>query len=379
MFSPVNPSAHAQVQRPLGRAMLVLQFLGALAMLVVWTLETRAGVITPWDRWLLPLAAAIIGCSALATMFRPALEAPLLSVPVGTFNLYLVVTLHATLAYTAGEEQRYQVLTDLYWVPLGYGCAFVFLRLRAALVVSGLTAAGIFTPLVAMAQADALPRVFAWGPVLPQVALAHVMFVVLLTAVVRLRNSHDRAQAHVELMRELAGTDMLTRLPNRRAMTDRLERAVALSLRQKQPLSVALIDVDRFKSLNDRFGHAAGDVALQRLGDTMRMQLRASDVLGRWGGEEFLLFAPGTPIALAAELAERVRRAVATQSFPHGESVTISVGLAQCRERDALAALVQRADGALYRAKASGRNRVELADERCAASAAGHDEARQLP
>jgi len=184
---------------------------------------------------------------------------------------------------------------------------------------------------------------------------------VLLTAVVRLRNSHDRAQAHVEVMRELALTDVLTGLPNRREVTDRLTSAIALSHRAGQPLSVALIDVDRFKAINDRFGHDTGDAVLRRLGELMGLQLRGGDVLGRWGGEEFLLFAPGAPVRAAAELAERVRRTVATHAFAHGEPVTISLGLAQCSAEDDLAALVKRADLALYQAKRNGRNRVELA------------------
>jgi diguanylate cyclase (GGDEF)-like protein len=344
--------------------MLVLQFLGAFTMLVVWVMEARSGLITPWDRWLLPTAALIVAGSAMATMLRPLLEPPLRAVPVATFNLYLVVTLHATLAYTSGDWQRYEVLSNLYWVPLGYGCAFVFLSLRAALIVSGLTAAGVFEPLLRLALESRLP---AWalesGPLLPQVALSHAMFVVLLTAVVRLRSSHDRAQAYVEAMRTLAGTDALTGLPNRRAMGERLERAIALSARTGQSLTVALIDVDRFKAINDRHGHAAGDAVLRQLGEAMRLQLRASDVVGRWGGEEFLLIAPGTPLAAAQELAERVRRAVAAQEFAHGEPVSISIGLAPCRSADEISPLLQRADSALYRAKTRGRNRVEaLAD-----------------
>jgi len=311
---------------------------------------------------MLPISAAVIASSSLATVFKPSLEAPLRAVPVATFNLYLVVTLHATLAFTSGEDQRYQVLTDLYWVPLGYGCAFVFLNLRSALVVSGLTAAGIFSPLLLMLRAGTLPPwLTAHGPFLDQVAMTHALFVVLLIAVVRLRSSHDRARAHMEVMRELALTDMLTGLPNRREMTDRLTSAIALSRRVGQPLTVALIDVDRFKSINDRFGHAAGDAVLQRLGEVMGRQLRGGDGLGRWGGEEFLLFAPGTPVSAAAELGERLRRAVAVHTFPHGEPVTISIGMAQCEARDELASLLKRADDALYRAKTGGRNRVALA------------------
>jgi diguanylate cyclase (GGDEF)-like protein len=373
--SPIEPSSAARIPRLLGKPMLVLQALGVVAMLAVWWMEWRDGVITPWDRWLLPVAAAVIAVSTLATVLKPQLESALRVLPMGTFNLYLVATLHATLSFTSGEEQRYQVLSILYWVPLGYGCAFVFLQLRAALVVSGLTASGIFLPLLWLAEQHQLP---AWansgGPFLQQVALAHGMFVALLTAVVRLRSSYDRAQAHVALMSELAATDMLTGLPNRRAMTDRLEHAMALAHRTGQPLSVALIDVDRFKSINDRFGHTAGDAVLQQLGRTLTAQLRGSDVLGRWGGEEFLLVTPGTAVSAAVEAAERLRKAVAGQPFAHGEPVTISAGVAGCRPADRPEALLHRADEALYRAKARGRDRVEAA----AAGIGSGEEARDV-
>jgi diguanylate cyclase (GGDEF)-like protein len=357
-----DASTEQRATRALGRSMLALQALGAAAVLAAWGLEWHAGVIGVWDRWLLPLCAAIVLGATVAAFLRPAWESALRVLPLGCFNLYLVVTFHAALYAASGDQQRYEMMSDLYWVPLGYGCAFVFLRLRAALVVSGLTASGIFAPLLWMAWTDRLPP---WtvtpGPLLQQVAFAHLVFVALLTAVVRLRSSHERAQAHVELMRHLAATDVLTGLPNRRAMIERLERALALSARTGQPLSVALIDVDRFKSINDRFGHPAGDEVLQRLGGIMRTQLRASDEVGRWGGEEFLLFAPGSPMPAARELAERVRQAIAEHPFDHGEPVTVSVGLAGCEPHDRLELLLHRADEALYRAKAGGRNRIEAA------------------
>jgi len=236
-------------------------------------------------------------------------------VPVAAFNVYLVVTLHLTLLLAEGSTQWYQTMTTLYWMPLAYGCAFVFLQPRAALLVSGLTATGSFLPLFVWSQQGQLP---AWthesGPLLVVVAMAHCMFVVLLSAVVKLRNSHDEAQTRIMLMRTLAGTDVLTGLPNRRAMLEQLDAAMALSRRTGQPVSVALIDVDHFKAVNDQHGHAAGDAVLVQLGELMRTQLRGSDGLARWGGEEFLLCAPATSVSAAAELAERVRVVVAQWS-----------------------------------------------------------------
>jgi diguanylate cyclase (GGDEF)-like protein len=340
--------------------MHALLFTGAAIVLVVWVLEWRAGVINPWDRWLLPLMAMVIGGSGLLMLRRSTHEHNLPAVPVMAFNAYLVVTLHMVLLFTDGGTQWYQGMTTLYWVPLGYGCAFVFLSLRPALVVSGATAVGLFAPLLLWWHLGWLP---AWatdaGPLLPLLAMAQVMYVMLLAAVVRLRRSQEQAQSRAELMRTLASTDVLTGLPNRRAMLDVLQRTVALSQRSGRPVSVALVDVDHFKSVNDRFGHASGDAVLVQLGELMRTQLRASDVLARWGGEEFLLCAPDTSVSAAADLADRVRQAVAGWTFPHGEPMTISIGLTQWLGGDDVDGLLLRADRALYQAKARGRNRVE--------------------
>lgn len=345
---------------PVWRAMHALLITGATIVLVVWVMEWQAGVINPWDRWLLPMMAGVIGGSAVVMLRRPGHAAWLQAVPVVVFNAYLVITLHLVLLYATGHAQWYQGMTTLYWLPLAYGCAFVFLPLRSALVVSGATAVGLFGPLTLWWHLGWLP---AWtteaGPLLPVLALAQVMYVLLLAAVVRLRSSQQQAHSRAELLRTLASTDVLTGLPNRRAMLDVLERTVALSQRSGRPVSVALIDVDHFKAVNDRFGHAGGDAVLSQLGELMRTQLRASDVLARWGGEEFLLCAPDTSVSAAAELAERVRQAVSAWAFPHGEAVTISIGLTQWLGGDDVDSLLHRADRALYQAKARGRNRTE--------------------
>ena len=347
------------------RMMHWLLFTGAAALLSVWGLEWQAGVITPWDRWLLPALAMLTAGAAAAMLWRPAWEGTLRVVPVVAFNAYLAFTLHLTMAFGSGQVQWYQVMTSLYWVPLGYGCAFIFLPLRIALAVSAATAAAVFGPMLLWWQLGRLP---VWtqdsGPLLLVVALANAMYLVMLTAVAGLRRAQEETQMRMELMHKLASTDVLTGLPNRRAMVDTLASAMALAQRSGQPVSVALIDVDHFKQINDHFGHAAGDAVLVQLSELMRTQLRGSDALARWGGEEFLLCAPATPVSAAHELAERVRRAVAGWPFPHGSSVTISIGLTQSLAGDDLDGLLQRADRALYQAKTGGRDRtVALAVE----------------
>jgi len=161
---------------------------------------------------------------------------------------------------------------------------------------------------------------------------------------------------------EASRFDALTGTLNRRAIDEVLDAEVLRSRRLKEVFSVLMIDVDHFKDINDRHGHAAGDRGLQHLGTVFTTQMREIDCVGRYGGEEFVVLLPGTSMAEARRLADRLRERVEAlplrwQERPIG--LTISVGLAQWQgDADDVAGLMARADAALYRAKQGGRNRV---------------------
>ncbi|WP_238526553.1 GGDEF domain-containing protein [[Acidovorax] ebreus] len=181
----------------------------------------------------------------------------------------------------------------------------------------------------------------------------------------RLRSQKRELAAAVEQIRELAIRDELTGLPNRRCMLEMMRLEHARAQRSRQPLLLAQLDLDHFKAVNDTHGHAAGDVALQSFAQTVHGCVRASDLLARWGGEEFLLLMANTHPADGTRLLERVRATVAATpvALPGGTqlSLTVSVGLAELAPGESTAALLQRADAALYGAKRLGRNRVLLA------------------
>ncbi len=122
-----------------------------------------------------------------------------------------------------------------------------------------------------------------------------------------------------------------------------------------------MFDVDRFKQINDTYGHQAGDRVLVALARTASGRLRGADVLARWGGEEFIILAPETDGAMALQVAEKLRSAIAQTPFDETGSVTCSFGLAQYASGESAEALIARADRALYGAKLKGRNRVEFA------------------
>ena len=166
----------------------------------------------------------------------------------------------------------------------------------------------------------------------------------------RLREKHEQAVR-----------DPLTGLYNRLAYDERIVQEFARAKRYKQPLSLAVLDIDRFKRINDSYGHKAGDKALKIIADRVRNNLRETDFLARYGGEEFAIVMPETCLSDGLVAVEKLRKDVSQSQFHYqgaGVAITVSVGLAEMHEDDNPETLFQRADRALYKAKDSGRDRT---------------------
>ncbi|WP_296277198.1 diguanylate cyclase, partial [Pseudomonas sp. UBA7530] len=169
---------------------------------------------------------------------------------------------------------------------------------------------------------------------------------------------------HIEEQRQKSLLDPLTGLPNRAAWSERLDLEVARRQRYGGQLLMAVLDIDHFKRINDGYGHLAGDRVLKIIAGELHKRLRKTDFIARFGGEEFVLLIPATPLEGGVQLLETLRAAVEACPFHFkGEPVTItfSAGIAEFRNDEATEATFERADQALYRAKGSGRNRVEQA------------------
>ncbi|WP_434649477.1 diguanylate cyclase [Pseudomonas sp. D1-2] len=168
---------------------------------------------------------------------------------------------------------------------------------------------------------------------------------------------------NLEEQRQKALIDPLTGLPNRAAWSERLEREVDQWQRHGNSLLIAMLDLDHFKRINDNYGHLAGDRVLKLIASVLRKRIRGSDFIARFGGEEFVLLVPDTPLAAGAKLAEVLRAAIEACPFHFkGEPVTITVsmGMTAFKPGERSELVLKRADEALYRAKNAGRNRVEL-------------------
>ncbi|WP_019569917.1 biofilm regulation diguanylate cyclase SiaD [Thioalkalivibrio sp. ALE11] len=171
---------------------------------------------------------------------------------------------------------------------------------------------------------------------------------------------HESMRELSESLQEAALTDQLTGVGNRHYLNERLREEVERARRGGRPLSLALVDLDRFKRVNDRFGHDVGDRVLSRVAETIRDELRASDIFGRWGGEEFLLLFPESDPEDAANVCRRILEALRNMGPLDDmgvEPVTASIGVSRVDPERGYSEAISRADDLLYQAKARGRNR----------------------
>ncbi len=159
-------------------------------------------------------------------------------------------------------------------------------------------------------------------------------------------------------LNELATLDRLTQVANRFEFDKILEHSLSVSRRYKRPISILLLDIDHFKQINDRFGHLIGDDVLKALSMLLRTQIRESDVVARWGGEEFMILLPDTPLPSAIKMAEALRQRIEVQNFDTIHNLTCSIGVAEFNPVEEADDLFHRADEKLYAAKNGGRNRI---------------------
>lgn len=270
---------------------------------------------------------------------------------IGTFDVSGFERACREIVFPAGVGVPGRVWRDgspLFIAELGTDAGF----LRRAMAVEAGLSAAIGLPVIALGRVCGVIEFFAQSPRDRKQDLVELMsklteqighFVSVLTG---------RQEARLRLER-LALTDDLTRLPNRRAWSEGLQRELSRARRRGEPLCVALLDIDHFKRFNDERGHQAGDEALRQSADAWRSRLRPSDLMARYGGEEFALALTEAPQA-AREVLERLRAATPAP-------LTISAGLAAWNGTEQSQELVERADRALYEAKREGRNRAVVA------------------
>ncbi len=174
----------------------------------------------------------------------------------------------------------------------------------------------------------------------------------------------QQAMADKEKLERLATFDSLTGLYNRRTILGKLRELINLANRYKEDFSLSMLDIDHFKKVNDRYGHLTGDEVLEKIATLIRRNIRDTDIVGRYGGEEFIIILPKTNLSSSWGVAERLRsiieKAEMKDSAGNVFTITVSLGLAGWERDEDAASLISRADEALYKAKGKGRNRVQI-------------------
>jgi diguanylate cyclase (GGDEF)-like protein len=267
----------------------------------------------------------------------------------------------------AAPEIAFPWLANLFTV---FAFGMIWVPVSTSVVLWGLAATGAGVLLYVLRS-----RVGIAAATLPALALTWLFFSLILGRCVflsvyaagmrsRLAESRRRLAESMEQIKELVSHDELTKALNRRALIARLDQERAGAERTGQAFSVALLDLDRFKAVNDTHGHAAGDAVLREFAAIVHATMRETDVFGRYGGEEFMMILTATAPAAAREALERIRSALHAHDWARiapGLAVTASAGLAGWQSGESAAQMLHRADGALYEAKRAGRDRVHAA------------------
>ncbi|WP_425146605.1 diguanylate cyclase domain-containing protein [Deinococcus sp.] len=327
---------------------LIVGPLGALAC--VLALVTQWNSMDSLDRWALPaLASVLLGLSLLLAVRRITVATANVSAFAATTGYFLLALGHQFIWFVP----TYHMLSEnTYWFSVLYATAFIAFRnhhaFRICAVIFGLSCAICGFNLWHLNQSGLLNYRMLAATI--QFLLSSAVLVLAQYAVGRLRHQLDQVKLAAYL-------DALTGLPNRRYAQHLMERMI----KHHQAFSLVMLDLDHFKSVNDTFGHQAGDLVLRETGRIISRHLSGTQLMARWGGEEFLLILPGLRKQESKQLADQARLELCGYIFDEVGQLSASFGVAEWIAGEALDVTMNRADTALYEAKRQGRNGVRVA------------------
>lgn len=361
-FTDIVLSAQPKRRVLVGMALLALTLMTSSAAVMVLVAQASNSISQVAVHW---WAAISVGGLVVMTAFIRSGETMRLPDPSLTIPQMVWTITSGAVAYVLAGDARGLIPSVL---------AMILFFGTLGLTVAEIVGIGVYT-LFAFACAIGASARFSANPasyldtaygLMVLIVLGGCIALTLRIQQIRARiDVHRRELAHaLHVNRELATRDELTGLLNRRAMHDLMDLEHRRSLRSGRPMLLALLDIDHFKLINDTHGHATGDRALQAFCGTVRASVRDTDVLARWGGEEFVLMLSDTLPHDASDLVERIRRAVESMDVAHGKGhlkMSVSIGMALHLPGSTLDQTLERADQALYTAKALGRNRMVMA------------------
>jgi diguanylate cyclase len=333
--------------------------LGAAGALLSFSVNLARG--TPDLSVAVVTVVAVAVLSALAAVVR-ARRLPLVAfewLVLATASVLLLAALvYALQVVPAGVGAPVGVLSTLYWVPIVFTFAFIAFDARTATYVSIALALATLALALPAGLARSSVGLVDEAFVVVQAFGAYLVIIAGLRFFTDLHGPAPTHEAGARSLDELAHTDALTGLANRRQAEALMGRELLRAERYGRSFSVLMLDLDRFERLNAKFGRRAGDDVISDVARRLTGLVRGSDTVCRWGGEEFVVLAPETDVADAVHLAEAIRDHLARHALGNGHRLTVSAGVAAFRRGDRAPDLIARADAALYLAKRSGRNLV---------------------
>lgn len=348
-------AAHHEAPRRL--IVSTLSVLGMACVLGLWAFESSTGILADMDRYGYPFLVALFGIGFLVMAVAPSRRGVTEGVMYVGICLYFFAALFSFAVWQT-ENRVYTVANTLQWMPIVYVLAFVLFRRRVAMMTAG----GVYLTSLAPSVG-----ILVWyGPsywdatiaaLLVNAYAAHLLTLVALSLVALLDQEYERVTLTARRMESAALTDGLTGVANRRGIDQFLS---GLALDAGTRVGLILFDVDHFKSVNDRHGHLVGDELLIYLARRIDEKLRATDLLGRWGGEELLVVVVDAGEESTRQMADRIRLFIADSPHPVVGRTTVSAGVTLWVTGSPVNEALRLADNALYRAKALGRDRVEV-------------------
>jgi diguanylate cyclase (GGDEF)-like protein len=332
--------------------------LAVVCLAILWGITKIIGDISWFDLYAIPTLILLI--LVLFIIFGVRL------IPIRFFerSIYILAFIYfAAKTYTIYEGAIFHgsliESNFILWLPFIYLLGFVLLDIRNALVGSLFFLIitllyGVFIPLQSSIVGETRHNFI----LMIELCLSSMFYIIILYLMSRVREHYISYQVLADIMSNLAMTDSLTQVDNRRRLEKYLQEEVNRADRHNLPLAVIMFDIDNFKRINDRYGHASGDLVLVKTAQLIRDNLRSSDHFGRWGGDEFLCVATNTDVATAVHLAERLRIILEKIQILEFIPVTCSFGVTRYARGDSLDVLVRRADLGLFRAKSNGCNQV---------------------
>lgn len=352
---------------------------------VLLVVQIELGIATPWLTWPL-VAAELVASAAFYAFIRSGHNKRFIADPsltLAQLGVGLVFTMWAYAALGPGAiATLICVASQTVYTVFALPPRQVNIMVRASLVLIGITMVVCHQWQPERFPADVQAMAFLYA------CLVYPVIGSLATRVAsmgeKLRAKSRELQAALSQVQDLATRDSLTEAYNRRHMTELIQAAQEQQRRRGGGFCLALLDIDHFKSVNDRYGHQAGDQVLMRFAQAARETLRSTDALSRWGGEEFMVLLPATTAAEALHALERLQQRLSATSLDDvapGLCVSFSGGVAELQPGERLDVATERADRAMYRAKTQGRCRSLLApvSDEAAAASAHDDHAGQRP